>query len=482
MFHHKQIMNRGLPMEKIITDIYEIMKHSSNPIDTEEKIQAYMWETFSEIMGEILEKINQTIKEEKQRLGWTVSRNDYRTVQCVFGPIQFKRTLMKDPEGQSHYPLDEWLGLKKRQRYSALVEVQMTELVGDATYRDTADFINTWTPVEMSHQTVKTILEKVGKIQGEYDQSLVEDLEESACLPDGKQLDFFYAEADGVFVRSMEKGKNIEIHHAITYEGWEKNGERVSLKAPKTILTTQSISKFWEEVQTLTACEYSLENTRVITNSDGGNGYTAEKFQTAFSQSKYPVLNQLDAYHITQSLNRTFGMKEAIYKPEVHKAINEKDFDQFQLWMDTFESTLEEEEDVKKFKAFQTYITKNWDRIFDWRTVIANAPADARKLGAMESNQRRITFRMKKRGMHWSQTGCEAMVKVKQGMFNGTLRDAYLADLNRSVRQLREDKKIISASKILHQKSRPSVGAKQGSIALYAPASSAMGQLFKSFR
>jgi len=84
--------------------------------------------------------------------------------------------------------------------------------------------------------------------------------------------------------------------------------------------------------------------------------------------------------------------------------------------------------------------------------------------------------------MHWSQKGCEAMVKVKQGMFNGTLRDAYLADLNRSARQLREDKKIISASMILHQKSRPSVGAKQGSIALYAPASSAMGQLFKSFR
>jgi len=50
-------------MEKIITDIYEIMKHSSNPIEIEEKIQSYMWDTFSEIMGEILGKINQTIKE-----------------------------------------------------------------------------------------------------------------------------------------------------------------------------------------------------------------------------------------------------------------------------------------------------------------------------------------------------------------------------------------------------------------------------------
>ena len=469
-------------MEKIITDIYGIMKHSSNLIETEKKIQNYMWGTFSEIMGEILEKINQTIKEKKQALGWKVQRNDSRTVQCVFGPVQFNRTLMIDPNGQNHYPLDKWLGLKKRQRYSPLVEIQMTELVGDATYRDTADFIKAWTPVEMSHQTVKSILEKVGEIQGKYDQSLVEELEESANLPDGRKLDFFYAVADGVFVRSTKKGKKLEIHHAITYEGWEKNGERVSLKAPKTILTTQSISKFWEEVQTLTAFEYSLENTRVITNSDGGNGYTAEKFQTAFSQSKYPVLNQLDAYHITQGLNRTFGMKDDLYKSEVRQAIQEKDMNSFQLWMDTFESTLEFDQDLEKFEGFKTYITKNWDRIFDWRKVVEDAPVDARRLGAMESNQRRITFRMKKRGMHWSQKGCEAMIKVKQGMFNGTLRNAYLADLNRSVRQLREDKKIISASKILHQKSRPSVGAKQGSIALYAPASSAMGQLFKSFR
>lgn len=475
-------MNRGLPMEKIITDIYEIMKCSSDPIETEEKIQNYMWDTFSEIMGEILEKINQTIKDEKQSLGWKVNRNDFRTVQCVFGPVQFKRTLMVDPKGQSHYPLDEWLGLKKRQRYSALVEVQMTELAADATYRDTADFIKAWTPVEMSHQTVKTILEKVGKVQGEYDQSLVEDLEEAASLPKGKELDFFYAEADGVLVRSTEKGKNIEVRHAITYEGWEKNGERVSLKEPKAILTTESISTFWAQVQTLTACEYSLENTRVITNSDGGKGYTPEKFQTAFSQSKYPVLNQLDAFHITQGLNRTFGMQDDVYKPEIRKAIRGKNMEDFNRWMDTFESTIELEDDLEKFKVFKTYIQNNWDRIFDWRTVIKDAPADARKLGAMESNQRRITFRMKKRGMHWSPNGCEAMVKIKQGIFNDTLREAYLSDLRRSVRQSREDKKIITASKILHQKTRPSIGTQRGSIALYAPASSAMGQLFKSFR
>ena len=69
-------MNRGLPMDKIITDIYEIMKGSSNPIEAEEDIQAYMWTVLSDVMQEIFSKVNQTIKEEKQKQGWKVQRND----------------------------------------------------------------------------------------------------------------------------------------------------------------------------------------------------------------------------------------------------------------------------------------------------------------------------------------------------------------------------------------------------------------------
>lgn len=469
-------------MDKIISDIYEILKSSSNPIELEQTIQAFMWQLISEAMEIILDQINQTIKEEKQKQGWKVKRNDARTIQYVFGPVQYKRTLMEDPTGENHYPLDEWLGIKSYQRYSPLVEVQVAELASDATYRDTAKFIEAWTPVELSHQTVKTVVEKVGKIQAQYDQALVEDLEDSAVLPEGRQVDYFYAEADGVYVRGTEKGKKVEIHHAITYEGWERNGKRVSLKTPKTILTTGSISKFWEEVQTLTANNYSLENTRIITNSDGGAGYTAEKFQTAFAQSKYPVINQLDAYHITQSLNRTFGMQDKQFKPEVRKAIQAKDLEAFDLWVTTFESTLKEDKEIEKLKEFRSYITNNWSRIFDWRKEVEGAPADARGLGAMESNQRRITFRMKKRGMHWSMAGCEAMVKVKQGIFNETLRSSYLGHIHRTTRQRRIDKKVIRLSTLLNSKPKPSIGARQGSIPVNAASSSPMGQLSKAFR
>ena len=84
--------------------------------------------------------------------------------------------------------------------------------------------------------------------------------------------------------------------------------------------------------------------------------------------------------------------------------------------------------------------------------------------------------------MHWSKKGCEAMVKVKQGIFNDTLREAYIGHIKRTTRQKREDKKVIRLSQILNQKTRPSIGVKHGSIALYAPSSSAIGKLFKTFR
>ena len=57
-------------MDKIIADIYEIMKGSSNPIKAEEEIQSYMWTVLSDIMQEIFSKMNQTIKvENKNKVG-----------------------------------------------------------------------------------------------------------------------------------------------------------------------------------------------------------------------------------------------------------------------------------------------------------------------------------------------------------------------------------------------------------------------------
>jgi len=468
-------------MEHIISRIYELLKETNNFIEFEEQLLLLMYDTFSDLVGEVFTQLNEVIKEEKRKENWKVERNDTKGVQFIFGEVPLSRTLMYDNEGNPRYPLDEWLGFRKRQRQSPLVEVKVAELASKSDYRESARILKEWTAVDISHTTVGSIVRRVGNAQAKADEQMVQDLEDSAELPEGKkEVDFLYTEADGVFVRGVEKKKHIEVSHAIIYEGWDKNGDRVSLQNPKVIMTTKATDDFWKEVQTVAAHEYSLEETQVVSNSDGGSGYSAEKFQEAFSQARFPLIHQLDAYHIQQAVNRTFGYKKNKWKDKVRNALKEYKLDEFKLVLDTYESKLEDEKQVKKVSKFRTYILNHWDYISDWRERVDDPPKDARGLGAMESNQRRITFRMKKRGMHWSKEGAEAMVKIRQGIENNTLREIYLASQQRSHRKQRMVKQTVRVSQLLRQPTRPSIGVKKGSISLYSAHSSAIGRLFKT--
>lgn len=83
----------------------------------------------------------------------------------MFWEVRFKRTLMQDLEGVSRYPLDEWLGFRKRQRLSPFVEVKVAELASENDYRSASDILKEWTAVDISHTTVGNILKRVGEAQ-----------------------------------------------------------------------------------------------------------------------------------------------------------------------------------------------------------------------------------------------------------------------------------------------------------------------------
>jgi len=343
-------------MTNIISEIQKIIHQTSDLIDFEERIRLLMYDTFACLVGDVFTSMNRVIVKRKQAEGWTVERNDERDIQFTFGVVRCTHTLMYDLEGNACYPFDEWIGFKAYDRRSPFVDVKVAEMAAETTYREVARILNEWTAVSISHTTVGNIVKKVGKAQKEADEELVSELAESTELPKRKEVNFLYAEADGVFVRGTEKKKNLEVSHAIIYEGWEKNGDRVSLVSPKVILTTQPAEQFWKEVQAFTVYEYSLEKTQVVTNSDGGAGYTAEHFQATFSQDEHPVLNQLDAYHVFQGLNRALGAGKSEYKEKIRKAIKERDLDEFTLWLDTYESTLEDAKEIEKVGAYRSYI------------------------------------------------------------------------------------------------------------------------------
>ena len=164
-------------MEKIITDIYDIIKRIENLIDLEEDIKTYMFQLFSDVVGDVFTQIDRGMKEKKRNEGWTVVRSDNKTVNFTFGPVTFSHTSMRDKKGVCRYPFDEWLGIEKYQRYSALVEVKVAEMVTEMDYRETARVLSEWTAVEMSHGTVGNIVKRVGAAQATADQKMVEELD-----------------------------------------------------------------------------------------------------------------------------------------------------------------------------------------------------------------------------------------------------------------------------------------------------------------
>ncbi|MEQ6378797.1 UPF0236 family protein, partial [Bacillaceae bacterium S4-13-56] len=118
------------------------------------------------------------IKEQKQAEGWTVIRDDEKTVQFTFGGVTFRHTSMRDKKGNCRHPFDEWLGLRKYQRHSALVEVKIAEMASETDYRETARVLKEWTSVDISHTTVGSIVKRVGKAQAEADTEMVVELDE----------------------------------------------------------------------------------------------------------------------------------------------------------------------------------------------------------------------------------------------------------------------------------------------------------------
>lgn len=59
-------------MDKIISKVYEIIKETQNFIEFEEQIQRFMYEIFSELLGDIFDQLDQAIV--KKTTGWMDSQ------------------------------------------------------------------------------------------------------------------------------------------------------------------------------------------------------------------------------------------------------------------------------------------------------------------------------------------------------------------------------------------------------------------------
>lgn len=80
-------LERGLPIENIISKIDELLKFTNSLIEFEEQIKIFMQKVFTQLVGDGFVKLDKIIKQQKLAGGWEYCRSDDRSIQFLFGNV-----------------------------------------------------------------------------------------------------------------------------------------------------------------------------------------------------------------------------------------------------------------------------------------------------------------------------------------------------------------------------------------------------------
>lgn len=113
--------------------------------------------------------------------------------------------------------MDEALGLAPRMRFSPDVGALVARVATHPgmTYELTSYVVERLTPISMSKQTVKRLVDKAGEAVAEGDKELLEAMFEQGKVPEAPKVPCLFVEADGLYVKGRRR--SIEIKNGVCY-------------------------------------------------------------------------------------------------------------------------------------------------------------------------------------------------------------------------------------------------------------------------
>ena len=463
-------------MDSIVAEIVKIIKDSKDAISREECIWRYFTDKLSQSVAEALEIIDAEVAEKYKQKGYEIARRDWRTIQCIFGAVRFKRRLLKKSTKKSIYPMDQELGLVPYQRYTPYFQYCVAQIAAKSVYRSTALAVNLLTPVEMSHQKVGSIVKHVGKKYAlwEKEQAAAEPAADAKL----KEAAVLYIEGDGVMIRGQGQKKR-EIHRFQIAEGVETCGNRRQLTGTHCFAgfnraeTAKQMKLYLEN-------NYDLSNTTVLSNSDGGSGYGKSVFDELVDGCcRHEHFR--DRYHVNKKIKERLNFLEGTLINKLQRHLWDYDWDGVSTVLDTAESIAQEkttqEEQVQRLRG---YLKRNWNYLNPIEK--RGLGAHQKGLGTCESNHRLYSYRMKRQSRRWGKEGGEGMLKIITGLKNEELARA-LTQQDQSF-QKKQSRQFNGAVRIALRKANAAllhIGVQHGRLANYSPSSSAMGKMVKIF-
>lgn len=350
-----------------------------------------------------------------------------RTVAFTFGEFTFKRKRWK--KGTDWIvPVDEKLGLQKNTRFSWELLYQIAKLATIMPYDKVVQVIALLYGISITKPTVV----KAVKLGADL---LAEKAKEA--------VDVIYVEGDGVMIKAkVQESTNhrFDLTHFVIHTGRRQIGkDRFELLNKKEFIDLDH-HLVREQVLDYLYNTYDItKDTLLITNSDGGHGYTPYVFKELAKALNIKRHERFwDTYHLKQKVETFFKPYPEELLIKAQEAILTHDKQAFRLVLDSTESLLETEKELETFQHFKRKLLNN----FQYTKPAYLRGLSHAGIGVMETQHRKITYRMKNRGMYWTLTGVEALSQMILLADKNGLEDLFFGDWQEAYHPIKELNKI----------------------------------------
>lgn len=392
-------------------------------------------------------------KDSLLRRGYKLNKRDKRTVLFTFGEVSFYRNRWTK-DGKQFIPVDDYLGLEKYSRYSKQLVYEISRLSTFTSYRKVVDIVATTYKLAISKNIVSRAIEEAGKLIEEREAyRFYEDQQEVKKI----KAKTIYVEGDGVMLKVIDDKSdttvNMDLSHFLVHTGsQEVSKNRFALENKRTFIG-ENHYQVKRQLHDYLYNQFEItEETVLVTNSDHGSGYTPYVFEDlAKSLGIKRHEHFWDRYHLNKLIDEYFTPFSEELRERAFQAISQHDKAKLKLAINTVESLIMTEEAVEWFGKFSRRLIRDFK--YTKPPHLRGLPSAG--IGVMETQHRKVTYRMKRQGRYWSRQGAVNMSKLILLTYEDQLKDLFFGNWREDYDYYHELEKI-PASAYLKEEDTPS--------------------------
>lgn len=375
--------------------------------DFTEKVFDAMMELGKTIIQKQLESLDDELMQLRDSKRYRNKGSRKTAIKTKLGTIEYTRRIYFDTTTKKHiFLLDKTAFSQTIGLFDESICKSIERMICNQSFREVANSISENTGLDITHQSVWKIVQKIGQNQI--------DICEEAPKTGEIESKILYEEADGDWLPLQgkdrtEHGKSKEMKIGIAYDGViyhnQENGKiRRELDNKVAYASFDSASDFRKNKEKVIASVYNTDEiTLRVKNGDGANWIQKD--------TDCDCISVLDKFHRNKKITECVSDKNIA--ENLYNLLLDNKFGELLECIEAYENSIEDEHEKAKLRELYSYYSENYNALSDYRDRGKGIPPTREpgvihhaRLGSMEGNVFTIIGnRMKGRRACWSIKG-----------------------------------------------------------------------------